>query len=120
MSKALECIDHAILLKKLEKYGVRGAALKLIKSYLSNRWQYVELYHKKGIFKSKKLKNTIGVPQGSILGPLLFIINVNDFIIMQENVMSTQYADDTSLTICNKDVNILITMTNDLLEEVNK
>ena len=119
LSKAFECIDHAILLKKLENYGVRGAALNLIKSYLSNRLQYVELCHKKGIFKSKKLKNTIGVPQDSILGPLLFIIYVNDFIIMQENVMSTQYADDTSLTICNKDVNILITMTNELLEEVN-
>ena len=77
------------------------------------------MYSEKGISKSKKIRNLIGVPEGSILGPLFFIIYVNDFIILNDNVLSTQYADDTNLTVKNGDINILIDLTNELLEEVN-
>ena len=77
------------------------------------------MFGEKGISKSKKIRNFIGEPQRSILGPFFFIIYVNDFIILNDNVLSTQYADDTNLTVKNGDINILIDLTNELLEEVN-
>ena len=70
LSKAFDTIDHQILLEKLAFYGIRVKNLKLFKSYLTNRKQYVEIDDK--ISSSTNIKT--GVPQGSILGPLLFII----------------------------------------------
>ena len=73
LSKAFDTIDHTILLAKLRYYGIYDTALLLVKSYLKNRKQYVEFEDtKSGILP-------IGVPQVSILGPLLFIIYINDF-----------------------------------------
>ena len=75
LSKAFDTIDHAILLSKLEHYGVDGIPLQLVKNYLTNRKQYVKLNE----VNSHLLPINTGVPQGSILGPLLFIIYINDF-----------------------------------------
>ena len=75
MSKAFDILDHTILIAKLKYYGITGIPLDLFMSYLSNRIQYVDF---KGI-KSNTLDIKTGVPQGSILGPLLFIIVSNDF-----------------------------------------
>ena len=69
LSKAFDTVDHKILLQKLENYGLRGAVLKWFTSYLENRQQFVYLNNS----CSRNLKVTCGVPQGYILGPLLFI-----------------------------------------------
>ena len=76
LSKAFETIDHELLLLKREKYGFSIRALELMKNYLSNRQSIVNFY---GKFSSSETLRT-GVPQGSILGPLVFVIFTNDVV----------------------------------------
>ena len=96
LAKAFDTVDHSILLDKLERYGVRGEGLKLLTSYLSDRKQCVKISDCKSEYK----EITIGVPQGTILGPLFFILYVNDLLIDMQNETILSYADDTVIISC--------------------
>ena len=93
LSKAFDTLDHKILLSKLKYYGVNGTELNWFASYLANRSQYV-VYDNT---KSHQLNLSTGVPQGSVLGPLLFLIYMNDIVNASEKFNSVLFADDTTL-----------------------
>ena len=93
LSKAFDTLDHSILLDKLTYYGVCGLENLLLRNYLSGRHQYS---------KSRTNSISLGVPQGSILGPLLFLIYVNDLPKVSHVFSMLMYADDTTL-YCNLD-----------------
>jgi len=93
ISKAFDTVSHARIVKKLKCFGLNSASCKLIRSYLSNRQQRVKI----GNVLSELRDVIYGVPQGSVLGPLLFILYMNDMYVMQTNSQILSFADDTCL-----------------------
>ena len=116
LSKAFDTINHKILIDKLNAYGIRGTANDWFKSYISNRQQFVQI----GDTKSKILPIRCGVPQGSILGPLLFIIYINDITKVSKLFDLIMFADDTNLFIKDNDIHSLISKANTELEKISK
>ena len=96
LSKAFDCLDHELLLAKLDAYGFSKNALRFIHSYLTDRKQRVEVNGAFSEWQEKKL----GVPQGSVLGPLLFNIFINDLFYLLKDTDVCNYADDTTIYVC--------------------
>ena len=113
LSKAFDTLNFAILLNKLDYYGVQGCANRLIYSYLSERCQFVDFSG----HKSSYLPIKTGVPQGSVLGPLLFLIYINDLPLVSNVFDMLMYADDTTL-YCNINQNIGETLINSELTKL--
>ena len=114
LSKAFDTVNHSVLIKKLQMYGIRGINLAWFCSYLANRKQYISLGHD---LKTGTQNILCGVPQGSILGPLLFLLYVND--LPNSSVLDPiMFADDTNLFFEHTDLRILFSMVNDELEKI--
>ena len=116
LQKAFDTVNHSILLQKLEHYGIRGVTLDWFTSYLSGRKQYVSVNG----HTSAKLEITCGVPQGSVLGPLLFLIYINDLPNVSKYLSFYLFADDTNIYFKSHDLAHLQKIMNRELKKVRK
>ena len=118
LSKAFDTLGHDNLIYKLQLYGIRGVVLDLLKNYVQNRRQYVVING----FKSESKLLRCGVPQGSILAPLLFLIYINDLCNTTNNFLDSRYilfADVTSIFMSHKDPTILQSVFNNKLDIIS-
>jgi len=116
LTKAFDCVDHGILLGKLEYYGIKGCASNLIRSYLKDRHQRVVIRNKySNTYYSRWNKVTRGVPQESVLGPLFFLTYINDLPGTINQISSpTLCADNTNIICIHHDLNLF----NKTIEEI--
>lgn len=116
LKKAFDTINHAILLNKLELYGIRGVTGDWIKSYLTGRTQYVKM----GQHLSEQLGIVCGVPQGSVLGPQLFNLYINDIFNVSQSLKLILFADDTNIFYSSNDYHELECTMNRELNEIKR
>ena len=98
--EAYDCVIHDLIIAKLEAYGVGKNSLRFIQNYLSQRQQRVKV----GSFLSEWLEIILGIQQESILGPILFNVFINDLLLFMKETDICNFADDTSLHACGKDL----------------
>ena len=115
LSKAFDLINHSMLKIKLSNVGIRGQALDWFVNYLSNRTQFVTI---NGTL-SESMDLSLGVPQGSVLGPLLFIIFINDLPTIIKRCKVVMYAGDTALFIANRDRKVIEAVLQNELNIIN-
>ena len=115
MQKASDTVHHKILLHKLEFYGIRGVCNDWFKSYLSDRKQFFSING----YNSDLMPVIYGVPQGSVLGPLLFLIYINDLHKAIQYCKVHHFADDTNLFHTNKSVKNLNKLVNNDMKQLN-
>ena len=115
MRKGFYTIDHSKLLNKLHNYGIRGNTLELIKCYFSDRKQYVKVLDE----ESSELDVIYGVPQGSVLEPLLFLLYINDINSSSKDRLFVLFADDTNIFVSDKSRKGIFNKTRAILYKVN-
>ena len=115
LQKAFDTVDHKILLHKLEYYGIRGACDDRFKSYLSDRNQFVSING----YNSELMQADCGVPQGSVLGPLLFLIHINDLRKAIQYCKVYHFADDTNHFHTSKSIKNLSKLVNRDMKHLN-
>ena len=115
LSKAFDTVTHDILFDKLSFYGIRGLPLDWLKKNFLNRFQYVDYNGSSSFYNTIKC----GVPQGSILGPLLFLIYINDICNASEFLEFILFADDTNLFLGHDDLSYLNTIINLELDKLS-
>ena len=113
-SKAFDTVNHEILLSKLYRYGIRGIPLLCFRDYLTNRYQYVKFDN----VESEQQKMTCGVPQGSTLGPLLFILYINDMPNCSKKLSFRIFADDTNIFYSHISIDEIERVMNDELHHI--
>ena len=116
LKKAFDTINHSILLNKLKLYGIRGVAGEWLRSYLTGRVQYVKM----GLYLSKTLGISCGVTQGSVLGPKLFNVYINDIFGVSQLLKLILFADDTNIFFSTNNYNDLVNMVNEELNKLKK
>jgi len=116
LSKAFDCVNHEILIKKLEYYGVNRICIQWVQSYITDREHYTSWNES----NSPTCLLNIGVPQGSILGPLLFLIYINDIVNSSNSLTFVLFADDTTIYSSHKNIDTAINMMNNELQRVAK
>ena len=116
LSKAFDCISHELLIAKLNAYGSDEISLKVVISYLKNRTQTTKV----GASFSELLNIIYGVPKGSILGPLRFIIYICDLFIVNKDVNFSSYADDTTPFIIGMSFGQIIPELESILSDISQ